>query len=197
MSPLAPTRTPGGQMMLTAIPKESGRRTQGHWPALPKVMASGVAKVLFSHTRIKGSWLKGPEEGLFLSLTGCFCMWMEFGVGHLHTGVSQCVVTSLLSNLYPDLSRPLWIIAKITSRGRKLWERISGCLLKNSKNVEMLSRIGLPTSPAHHNSSSPEVLTNNLSQHWQELKCVGDEINKYFKNQITMQNRRQRIYCMR
>lgn len=152
--------------MSSGIPKEFGRRTQGHWAALPEVMATGVAKVLFSHTRTKGSWLKGPEEGVFLGLMGCFCRWMVFGFGHLHTGVSQCVVTPPLSNLYPDLSYPLWIIAKTTSRKRKLWERISQCLLKNSKNVEMLSRTGLPTtSPAHHNPSSLEVLTNNLPHH--------------------------------
>lgn len=106
-----------------------------------------------------------PEEGVFLGLTGCFCRRMVFGVGHLHIVVSQCVVTPLLSNLYPDLSHPLWIIAKTTSHKRKLWERISGCLLKNSKNVEMLSRTSLPTSLARHNPSSLEVLTNNLAQH--------------------------------
>jgi len=151
--------------MSSAIPIEFAKRTQGHCSALLKVMASGVAKVLFSHTRTKGSQLKGSEERMFLSLTGCLCRRTVFGVGHPHTGASQCAVTPLLSNLYPDLSHPLWITAKTTSHTRKLWESISGRLLKNGKNVEMLSRTGLPISLARHKPSSLEVLTNNLPQH--------------------------------
>lgn len=85
------TRTPGGRMMLLAIPKECGRKTQGQWAALPKVMATGVAKVLFSLTmneRSRGRGVPWHNELLWQVI------WQVIGVCYLHTGVPICANTS-------------------------------------------------------------------------------------------------------
>lgn len=84
-------------MTLPAILKDFGRRTKGHWAALPKVMATRVSKVLFSHTRTEGSQGRRVPRprGLLWQVNGTW-------VGHLHTGAA----TPLLGNLYPDLSIP-------------------------------------------------------------------------------------------
>lgn len=112
--------------------------------------------MLFSHPRTEGSQGRGVPwpNGLLWQVNGTW-------VGHLHTGAP----TPQLSNLYPDLSHPLLIIAKTASRKRKLWEKKLMDVQKNSRKVETLSRTGLSTSLAHHNPRSLEILTNNFSQH--------------------------------